>query len=179
MPVLSDVITVLPDSKDASRGQMRVGDQVFLCRLGRNGVRVKKQEGDGVTPAGRFNLRYVLYRADRAAAPATALPTTLIERDDGWCDDPADSFYNRTVKLPYPARAENMWRGDNQYDVVVVIGHNDNPVVAGRGSAIFIHIAAENGSPTAGCIALSSADMLEMLKGAGSETTIEIREDHS
>lgn len=179
MPVVSDMIIVVPDSKEAARGQMRIGDQVLLCRLGRNGVRLKKLEGDGTTPAGRFKLRRVLYRADRAAPPATALPTAPIERDDGWCDDPADSYYNSAVKLPYPARAEKMWRDDHQYDVVVVIGHNDDPVVPGRGSAVFIHLSADNSSPTAGCVALSSADMSEVLKSAGPETTIEIREERS
>ena len=173
------LITVTPDTKRAQFGLMSCGDKNYVCRLGRRGVHTKKEEGDGATPAGRYKLRYALYRADRTKPPRTALRTTPASEDDGWCDDPTDGFYNQAVKLPYPARAEAMWREDHQYDVVIVIGYNDEPVVAGRGSAIFIHLISDEDQPTAGCIALGPADIREVLERVGPETVIEIRENDS
>ena len=101
-----------------------------------------KREGDMATPEGCFPLRRLLYRPDRESAPESGLPAAAIERDDGWCDDPADPFYNRPVTLPYPARAEALWRDDRLYDLLIVLGHNDDPVRPGAGSAIFLHLAA-------------------------------------
>jgi L,D-peptidoglycan transpeptidase YkuD (ErfK/YbiS/YcfS/YnhG family) len=82
---------------------------------------------------------------------------------DGWCDAPADGNYNRRVKLPYSASHERLWRDDALYDLVVVLGYNDRPRSLGRGSAIFMHLARPGYVPTAGCIALSRADMLKLL----------------
>jgi L,D-peptidoglycan transpeptidase YkuD (ErfK/YbiS/YcfS/YnhG family) len=56
-----------------------------------------------------------------------------------------------------------MWREDNLYDVVLVVGYNDAPVVAGKGSAIFLHLARTDYAPTAGCVALALPDLLEAL----------------
>jgi len=58
------------------------------------------------------------------------------------------------------------------YDVVVVLGYNDDPPVPGKGSAIFMHIAREGYTGTAGCIALSLPDLLEVLKAATPETRV-------
>jgi L,D-peptidoglycan transpeptidase YkuD (ErfK/YbiS/YcfS/YnhG family) len=136
----------------------------FRCALGRGGIRADKREGDGGTPVGCFPLRRVLYRGDRMTPPETALPMTAIQPADGWCDDPADPAYNQPVRLPYPASHEEMWRVDGLYDVVVVIGHNDDPVVPGMGSAVFMHVAKPDYEPTAGCVALALPDLLALLK---------------
>jgi L,D-peptidoglycan transpeptidase YkuD (ErfK/YbiS/YcfS/YnhG family) len=134
------------------------------CALGRGGVALDKREGDGATPAGRLPLRRAFYRPDRLAAPpATGLPVQALSPDDGWCDAPGDPAYNRPVKHPYPASAERMWREDALYDVVVELGWNDDPVVPGRGSAIFLHVARPDYGPTEGCIALALPHLLELL----------------
>lgn len=145
------------------------------CALGKGGVRTDKREGDGATPAGRFPLRRALYRPDRGHAPATALPCAAIAPEDGWCDDPADPAYNRPVRLPHPARHERMWRDDALYDLVIVIGHNDGPPVAGLGSAVFVHLARPDWGPTEGCVALSRPDMLELLAAAAPGDALVIR----
>lgn len=134
--------------------------------LGRNGVNAVKREGDGVTPAGRFRLRAVYYRADREAAPQTGLPVWAIDPGDGWCDAPADPLYNRPVSLPYAASCEHLWRKDGLYDLLVVLGHNDRPVAPGAGSAIFLHVAADGFAPTAGCVALAIADLRRLIAAA-------------
>jgi L,D-peptidoglycan transpeptidase YkuD (ErfK/YbiS/YcfS/YnhG family) len=135
------------------------GDGPRLCAIGPAGIAAKTAEGDGVTPRGIFPLRQIFYRADRVAKPDAILPIRITAKDDGWCDAPADPNYNRLVKLPYPASAENMWRDDSLYDLVAVVGFNDDPVVPGKGSAIFLHFAKPDYSPTAGCVALSETDL--------------------
>src|ERR1700722_16230748 len=107
------------------------------CAIGPAGIADKQREGDGVTPRGTFALREVFYRADRVKNIRTLLPLWKIEPDDGWGDAPDDSQYNRLFKLPYAASAEHLWRDDHLYDIVAVIGFNDDPVYPGRGSAIF------------------------------------------
>jgi L,D-peptidoglycan transpeptidase YkuD (ErfK/YbiS/YcfS/YnhG family) len=146
----------------------------FRCALGRAGITKKKREGDGASPAGSFLMRRVLYRPDRIAAPSTRLPLAAIAPQDGWCDDPADAKYNLPVRLPYPARAEKLWREDRLYDLVVPLGYNDDPVRPGLGSAIFLHLASENYGPTEGCIALNGADLLSVLQEADETSRVVI-----
>jgi len=170
-----NVIVVTADPVHAARGTLRYAELVFPCVLGRAGVSLSKREGDGATPIGTYPLRRMLYRNDRLALPHTALPVGIIARDDGWCDAPDSPDYNRPVKHPCPVSAEHMWREDGLYDVVVVIGHNDDPVVAGAGSAIFMHVAPTDGNGTAGCVALERHDLLTLLTRVQPDTRIEIR----
>ena len=128
--------------------------------IGPGGIAIKGGEGDGITPRGRFAVREIFYRADRIAKPVTALTLRAIQENDGWCDAPDDSSYNRLVELPYSASAETMWREDHLYDLVAVLGYNDDPVVAGKGSAIFLHLARSDYSATQGCVALAYDDVL-------------------
>ena len=133
------------------------------CALGRSGRRALKREGDGATPIGHFLLERVLYRPDRSPRPRTGLPLRAIAPADGWCDAPADRNYNRSIRHPYPASAERLWRADGLYDVVVVLACNRRPRIRGRGSAIFIHVARPGFTPTEGCIALRRPDLLRLL----------------
>ena len=151
----------------SARGEARWGDRVFRCALGPGGPAAGKREGDGTTPVGKFPLRRLLYRPDRLPPPPTGLHVSPISPGDGWCDDPADPLYNRPVQLPYRARHERLWRDDEVYDLIAVLGHNDDPVVPGAGSAVFLHVARPDFSPTAGCIVLARDDLLAVLAGAG------------
>jgi L,D-peptidoglycan transpeptidase YkuD (ErfK/YbiS/YcfS/YnhG family) len=144
------------------------------CALGRGGVRDDKQEGDGATPLGALGLKRILYRADRVSVPKTALPLEPIAPTDGWCDDPAHRDYNRPVTMPHDARCEAMWRDDALYDIVGVLGWNENPVVSGRGSAIFLHVARPDYGPTEGCIALAETDLRLLLAAVGANAAITV-----
>jgi L,D-peptidoglycan transpeptidase YkuD (ErfK/YbiS/YcfS/YnhG family) len=144
-------------------GLLRFRGETLRCALGAAGIRADKQEGDGATPLGLLPIRRVLFRADRGARPATALPAEPIAPDDGWCDDPGHADYNRQVRLPHPARHERLWREDAVYDVIGVLGWNDAPVRRGRGSAIFLHLARPGLPPTEGCVALPGADLRRLL----------------
>jgi L,D-peptidoglycan transpeptidase YkuD (ErfK/YbiS/YcfS/YnhG family) len=163
-------LQVFPD------GTARFGPQSWPCRLGRTGVTTTKREGDGATPVGVWSMRGVLYRPDRLIRPATALPTRALAPDDGWCDDPGDPGYNRPVKLPYPGRCEPLWREDAVYDIIVPLSYNDAPVVAGRGSAIFLHVARVDGGPTEGCVALELPHLLAFLEAATGGTRVIVRQ---
>lgn len=150
-------ITVSPD------GWLSWPGGTVRCALGRSGISRYKHEGDGATPAGRFPLRRVYYRKDRVDPPITGLCVQAIEADDGWCDDPGHPDYNRPVKLPHPGRHETLWRSDHLYDLVVVVGYNDDPVESGRGSAIFLHVASRKYDPTEGCVAVRLDHLLAIL----------------
>jgi len=156
------------------RGFLHWNGHRVACTLGRSLARADKREGDGATPVGRYAFRRILFRPDHGAAPHTRLPVSAIETDDGWCDAPNDPSYNRPVKLPHPASAERLWRDDALYDIVVVLGHNDAPVVAGNGSAIFMHLARDDGGPTEGCVGLARADLLALLAALAPGDEIEI-----
>ena len=151
-----------------SDGTFDLVGKIVPCALGMGGVveASAKQEGDGASPLGTWTIRRILYRPDKGGPPVTGLPTKALERDDGWCDAPLDPAYNRAVKLPHPASAEQMWREDDVYDLVGVLAHNDDPPEPMMGSAIFLHLAKPGYPPTQGCVALAREHMMELLAKA-------------
>jgi L,D-peptidoglycan transpeptidase YkuD (ErfK/YbiS/YcfS/YnhG family) len=161
---------------DAS-GRLELPDgRALACVLGKGGVRpaAEKREGDGATPAGRWPLRRVFYRPDRELPPATALDRVPLKPRDGWCDDPAHPLYNRPVTLPFAASHEVLWREDHIYDLIVELGHNDDPPVPGLGSAIFMHLTRPDRAPTEGCVALERDGLLTLLAHCRPGAVIEI-----
>lgn len=134
-----------------------------------------KREGDGASPIGRWPARRVFYRPDKGPAPETGLPAIGLKPEDAWSDDPAGPTYNRLVPLPCRGSHERLWREDGVYDLIVELGFNDDPVMAGLGSAIFLHIVREGHMPTEGCIALAEADLRMVLRLLGGGSVIEIR----
>ena len=160
-------------SKRQGKWQAQYGARVFACAVGRSGLASNKQEGDGTTPIGCFPMRYLLFRPDRMDPPETnGLAVRAVAPQLGWCDAPEDPAYNQPINLPYPASAERLWREDDLYDLLVVLGYNDNPPLAGRGSAIFLHIARPDLSPTEGCIALRRSDLLQVLATANERARV-------
>lgn len=142
------------------------------CAIGKNGITHDKREGDGATPIGTFPIRQVFFREDRITAPVCVFPTRPLTNTDGWCDDAKLPDYNTLVPLPFQGSHEALWREDHVYDIIVVLGYNDDPVVAGRGSAIFLHIARPEYSGTAGCIVLSEPDLRDFLQNASADTQV-------
>jgi L,D-peptidoglycan transpeptidase YkuD (ErfK/YbiS/YcfS/YnhG family) len=147
------------------------------CLIGETGAITAdaKREGDGATPFGRWPIRAALLRPDRIASlPGMALPWRWLRPEDGWCDDPQDAAYNRPVRHPYPRSAERLWREDGAYDVILVLGHNDRPPKAAMGSAIFLHCTADRAF-TEGCVAITKADLLNLLPLLTDQDAVEIR----
>lgn len=150
---------------DGAAGLLRAGEHIVPCSIGRGGLirAADKREGDGTTPIGSWPLRAVLLRPDRVTLPpAIKLPWRWIRPDDGWSDGTGDPAYNRAVRHPHAFSAERLWRDDELYDVIVVLGHNDAPPQPGLGSAIFWH-CWRDGAATEGCVAIAKRDMLSLL----------------
>jgi len=135
-----------------AKGKFSGDDVTARCAIGKGGVigAALKREGDGASPLGTWEMRRVFYRADRHPRPETGLPCVPLRETDGWCDDPDHRLYNRPVTLPFQASHERLWRDDHVYDLIVELGHNDDPPVPNYGSAIFLHIAKPDYSPTEG-----------------------------
>ena len=170
-------LTVITIIWAATQGVLLADDKRFECTLGRRGMILPpdKKEGDGKTPIGIFPLRQLLYRAARVPKPVTGLPVEILTPETGWCEDPAHPDYNKKITLPHPAVHDRMTREDHLYDYTIVIGYNDAPVVPGKGSAIFLHLARPDFTPTAGCVGLRVEDMLEVLKCCDKSSKIDIR----
>jgi len=165
------------DLKVISENELVAEGVTYRCAIGSAGFidGAAKCEGDKKTPIGRFHLRECWYRADRIERPTTQLIVKRIKEEDGWCDAPEHPEYNRHVSLPFDASHEKLWREDHAYDLIVPIGYNDFPIEAGKGSAIFLHVAQPDFRGTEGCVALAIEDLLALLPKLTPDSMIAIR----
>jgi hypothetical protein len=92
----------------------------------------------------------------------------------GWCDDPNSKKYNQLIKLPTKYRHEKLYRNDKLYDIILVLDYNMDPIVKGKGSAIFLHLSKNLKNKTSGCVGLRKKDMLELIKKIKKNTKIVI-----
>ncbi len=136
------------------------------ARLGVNGISDHKVEGDGTTPSGSYGIGPVMY--GNGANPGVHYPYRSLVCGDWWDEDPTSRWYNEFMQIPcgsYPAwtggDSEALWTETTAYESFAVIDYNTDPVVAYRGSAIFLHdgIAA----PTTGCVTLAPAELDQVL----------------
>lgn len=128
--------------------------------VGKNGVAEKQGEGDNITPSGLYSIGDAFYIN---AQPSTWLNTFKITDNTYWVDDPNSVMYNKKVEGDQNKdweSAEHMIDYFNSYKFGFVINYNMNPIVPGKGSAIFMHCGT---SETAGCIAVSETNMLYYL----------------
>jgi L,D-peptidoglycan transpeptidase YkuD (ErfK/YbiS/YcfS/YnhG family) len=167
-------IRIHPAAGNPRRGWLTAGGQTVPVALGRGGIRANKREGDGGTPRGTFRPRQLWWRADRHPRPRTHLPVRAIGPQDAWCEDPESRHYNQPIRLDRASRDDRLQRDDHLYDFIVEIDHNTQPRIAGRGSAVFLHLARADFSPTAGCVSMTRAAMLRLLERLGPETKIVI-----
>jgi L,D-peptidoglycan transpeptidase YkuD (ErfK/YbiS/YcfS/YnhG family) len=142
--------------------------------IGRSGIKANKREGDGATPAGRYRLVRLWWRGDRIPRPRTLLPVRRIRVLDGWSEDPSDKRYNRAIRILPDQPGDRLWRSDALYDLIIEIDHNQRPRVSGRGSAVFVHVARSDLSPTAGCISLPIDTLRRLVARLGPKTTLTI-----
>ena len=146
---------------------------ILRCSTGKNGIKVKKIEGDKSTPKGIFSIGKLYYRADRVEKPLTKISTKIIKKDMGWCDDPKSKYYNKEIKTNNKVRHEKLYRKDDTYDYLIIINYNTKKVVPYKGSAIFIHLT-QNYKKTAGCISLRKNDFLVLANILEKKTKIKI-----
>ena len=144
------------------------------CALGKRGIGNKKKEGDLITPKGCFKINEILYRPDKVKNLITKLRKKMINKKMGWCDDPKSKKYNQLIKLPFKFNFEKLYRNDDIYDIVFVLSFNTNPIIKNKGSAIFIHIAKRNYSPTKGCVAIKKDDIKKLAREINRKTIVKI-----
>jgi L,D-peptidoglycan transpeptidase YkuD (ErfK/YbiS/YcfS/YnhG family) len=159
---------------DRRQGWLLAGSRPIKVAIGRSGIKANKREGDGATPAGRYRLVRLWWRRDRLPRPHTKLPVRPIGPLDGWCEDPSDRRYNRPIRMLPGQPGDRLCRNDALYDLIIEIDHNRRPRVAGRGSAVFIHVARADMTPTAGCVSLPANALTRLLARLGPKTTITI-----
>lgn len=132
--------------------------------IGRNGIALpgEKTEGDDRTPSGIYPLEFAFGYAREIH---TRMDYWQATEEDIWVDDSNSVDYNKWVRKGETKAEsyEEMRRTDALYKYGIVIGYNTNPVVKGKGSAIFFHVWAGDGKPTSGCIAMSEEDIVTLL----------------
>ena len=153
---------------------LQVDNFNFKCCVGKNGITIKKKEGDKKTPRGIFKIENLYYRKDRIKKPKTLLKCIEIKKGMGWCDDiNFEKKYNKLIKINKKIRHEKLRRKDHKYDLLIPIKYNFLKPIVGLGSCIFIHLT-RNYKPTAGCIALKKKDFLILLKIINRNSKIKI-----
>jgi L,D-peptidoglycan transpeptidase YkuD (ErfK/YbiS/YcfS/YnhG family) len=150
-----------------------LNDLRFFCVIGKNGLTNDKIEGDWKTPIGTFPIRKIYTRKDKVKDFKCFYNLIEINPKMGWCDDSNDINYNKEIQLPYNSNYEKLYRDDDLYNIIVVLGYNDNPIIKEKGSAIFLHVG-DNIKYTKGCIAMKQNDLIQLLSSLKKETKIEI-----
>ena len=145
----------------------------FKCVLGKNGVTLKKKEGDLKTPKGTYSIGPLFFRKDKIHKVETQLKKIPIKRDMYWCNYVKSKYYNKLITSKKFGSHEKMFRNDRKYDLVVVINYNTKKIIKKKGSAIFLHLT-NNYKKTEGCVAIKKIDMLILLKIINKKTKIKI-----
>lgn len=126
-----------------------------------------KQEGDGKAPAGIFRLSYAFGYAPASEVSRIAMPYRQATAQLLCIDDAGSAYYNRLVdatrvKADWQGH-EKMRRRDDLYRFGIVVDHNMDPTVAGKGSCIFMHIWQGPSKGTAGCTAMAAQHLERLL----------------
>jgi L,D-peptidoglycan transpeptidase YkuD (ErfK/YbiS/YcfS/YnhG family) len=138
----------------------------YPARVGRNGLRVNRREGDGTTPIGTFPISPTMY--GNAPNPGVRFRYVRLRCGDWWVEDPRSPAYNTFQRLrcgvrpPFRVTTPDMSKDRRAYAHLAVVEFNMHPVVPGRGSGIFLH--AQTGHPTNGCVSLRLADLVDVLR---------------
>ncbi len=135
-------------------------------RIGENGFSNHKVEGDGTTPTGAYGIGRVMY--GNAPNPGVQYPYRRLVCGDWWDETPASPRYNTFQYVPcgeappFGGDSEALWEETAAYPSFAVIDYNTSPVVAGIGSAIFLH--ATLGYATEGCVSLPLGELDDVLR---------------
>jgi D-alanyl-D-alanine dipeptidase len=127
-----------------------------------------KAEGDGAAPAGIFRLSSAFGYAPRNQVDRVGLRYRPLTPETEGIDDPTSRYYNQLVErseVPHPdwRSSEQMWRKDSLYRWGIVVDHNTNPVMPGRGSCIFLHVWRGPKSSTVGCTTMPEQNIKQLL----------------
>ena len=125
---------------------------------------------------GIFHFDKIYYRADRLGSMKFIIDSSIINKNDGWCDDHNSDLYNQFIQFPFRESAEHLYRDDHIYDIICVLNYNTCPIIPGRGSAIFLHIAKPGFEGTEGCIAIEREALIKIATNLNSGSTIVIED---
>ena len=145
------------------------------CHYGKNGLSADRRDGDGTTPIGLFK---VLYCFGNAPDPGSAMTYRQIQRTSYWSGEKED--YNTWVEMEPGTRemkrSEYLFKFKISYKYAMAIDFNTNPVVWGKGFAIFIHCDYLDDQTTAGCVAIEEQYMLRLIKECKEGTYLWVKE---
>lgn len=145
------------------------------CHYGKNGLSADRRDGDGTTPIGLFK---VLYSFGNAPDPGAGMTYRQIQRTSYWSGEKED--YNTWVEMEPGSRemkrSEYLYKFKISYKYAMAIDFNTNPVVWGKGFAIFIHCDYLDDQTTAGCVAIEEQYMLRLVKECKDGTYLWVKE---
>ena len=96
----------------------------ITCAVGKNGIGIKKKEGDLVTPKGIFKVVKIFYRSDKLKKVRSGIPIVEIQKKYKWCTDPRSHYYNSLLTKRINCVYEDLYRNDDLYDLVLVLNYN-------------------------------------------------------
>lgn len=133
--------------------------------IGKKGFSMDKVEGDLKSPSGIFKL----YRAFGTPTEPYGLKLdySIVTGSDYWIDDATSIDYNKWIK--YDGNPSLRWKSFERlniplYKYSIVIEYNTEPIVKGKGSAIFLHLWKDSNTGTSGCTAISEENMMKLMK---------------
>ena len=138
----------------------------YSAFVGLHGLSAHHREGDGTTPLGLFPFQSTMY--GQSANPGVHFHFHQLSCGDWWDEDVRSAAYNHFVHLPCGATptfggdSEALWENIRAYGYFAVIAYNRTPIVAGAGSAIFLHVS--KGAPTTGCVSIAKVNLVHVLR---------------
>ncbi len=172
----SQLITVVAGSTASTSATVTLWQRSASCwtlaagpwagRVGYNGVSASHHEGDGTTPTGLYAVSSAFYGL--AANPGVHGSYLQLVCGDWWDEDPASAQYNTFQHVAcgaipaFGGGSEQLWKQTTAYQSFAVVNYNTGPVVAGAGSAIFIH--DDTGGATNGCVSLPAPALNALLR---------------
>jgi len=134
--------------------------------VGYNGFSAHHREGDGTTPIGLYGISSVFYGND--PNPGVNGSYHDLVCGDWWDEDSSSPEYNTFQhvacgqKPPFGGGSEALWTETSAYPSFALVEYNTGPIVAGAGSAIFLH--ADLGGGTNGCVSVPLGDLDQILR---------------
>lgn len=136
------------------------------ANIGANGMAAETHDGNMATPMGIFTLDFAFGTAPN---PGGGLQYVQITDNNHWWDGDVNSPTYNTMQVCQKAQCpfntdlasgtENL--NISAYKHAVVMGVN-KARVPGNGGAFFVHTT--NGSPTAGCVAIDDAKLVQIMQ---------------
>ena len=140
----------------------------IVVNLAQNGLvpPSDKYEGDRKTPEGYYTITHLFgYKNDINSK----MPFLEVSKNHVWVSDTLSPDYNKIVvdhdgKYQSNRVNERLRRNDFLYKYAIIVDYNMQPIVKGKGGAIFIHIERQKDSHTAGCISMPEADLVKIIR---------------